>query len=693
MKNTRKNVTEAIRSHYSSKGIGNKIAKELYKVERATQFIGEGGAGSSTEVIRLAWGELANTGDYTSDDVVMIASNGNRRGAVMPIQFGKPYGVYKNVDLAAKAGARFIIDTASYRNSSRYNIGEKLVAEYLVKLGYEELENTGMFSRKSSPLAITSGEQSTQHNLINRIKEKQTMKSLNILKQINNPVNINSFVHKEELELLLAGRKEAMDSKNTKAFTTAVYRRYRNAIRTALYAGLGKNGYTVRNALDGEQPSCKAFKEGVKNACALADAVNTVLAKFNERIDFGWFAEIGLQLPLKVEKLEGDDTRWSTQTRVGSLAADTQQWVDVNYEAVAALKDVGRVNVRSDDSEEITFKAVLHQINEEFKALTPEELAEAGYDSYESIPKRLIVAKAEAEFDSLGAYKGDAAWDSIDNKTCESLTPYRHYLSQFDMEAVVRGYYNYVKGCMVDASQMAKDRLRERLGKELFDEVISDNNADELTIWNVIDLLFKHLMRLRKIVDAESSATKRYNSIIAQLNKIDAAPEGSDHGREWLDEEDSYGITHRSRKEDYECARAAYTSLMKVLDAASWEKLQSFANDVANRNGFDWVDIRPTYWLPENNEEECREVGGFEEVIFTDHETGEVKKRMFAYRFDNFSDMNSRFSQLLIKLSQAWRNKQERAKEVLDNQVIERMGELKVIHIKANPFKMAELDI
>lgn len=693
MKNTRKNVAEAIRSHYSSKGIGNKIAKELYKVERATQFIGEGGAGSSTEVIRLAWGELANTGHYTSDDVVMIASNGNRRGAVMPVQFGKPYGVYKNIDLAVKAGARFIIDTKTYRNSSRYNIGEKLVAEYLVKLGYEELENTGMFSRKSSPLVPTSGEHT--ENQINNPDKVNINKefSMNTLKQINNPVNIDSFIHKEELELLLAGRKEAMASKNTKAFTTAVYRRYRNAIRTAFYAGLGKNGYTVRNALDGEQPSCKAFKEGVKNACALADAINKVLVEFNGCIGFGWFAEVDLQLPLKGEKLEGDDTRWSTQTRVGSLAADTQQWVGVNYEAVAALKDVGRVNVRSDASEEITLKAVLRQINEEFKALTPEELAEAGYDSYESIPKRLIVAKAEAEFASLGAYKGDAAWDSIDNKTCESLTPYRHYLSQFDMEAVVRGYYSYVKGCMVDASQMAKDRLRERLGKEIFDEVIGDNNADELTIWKIIDLLFKHLMHLRKIVDAESSATKRYNSIIEQLNKIDAAPEGSDHGREWLDEEDSYGITHRSRKEDYECARAAYTSLMKTLDAASWEKLQSFANDVAHKNGFDWVNIRPTYWLPENNEEECREVGGFEEVIFTDHETGEVKTRMFAYRFDNFSDMNSRFSQLLIKLSQAWRNKQERAKEVLDNQVIERMGELKVVHIKANPFKMAELDI
>ncbi len=132
------------------------LKKEEYKSKRATQFIGKGAFNkndepSSTERYRELYAEydLANTGDYTSDDIIWVSVNGNRAGRVKAIVDGKLQGEYKNIDTAMKAGASIIMDTAEHLASNKYNIGEKEVSEYLSDNGYTRDDKTGIWTPKS----------------------------------------------------------------------------------------------------------------------------------------------------------------------------------------------------------------------------------------------------------------------------------------------------------------------------------------------------------------------------------------------------------------------------------------------------------------------------------------------------------------------------------------------------------------
>lgn len=104
--------------------------KDAKKAKHATQFIGRGTPGSSTEKYRLQWGDKANTGKYTENDIVFISVNGNRPGRVLPDLV--------LIEKAARAGALLITDSPYHRNRS-YNIGEREVAAHLQKLGCKEI--------------------------------------------------------------------------------------------------------------------------------------------------------------------------------------------------------------------------------------------------------------------------------------------------------------------------------------------------------------------------------------------------------------------------------------------------------------------------------------------------------------------------------------------------------------------------
>lgn len=132
-------------------------AKEQVKTKVATQFIGEGKADSSTDRYKGLYAKynLANTGEYNSSDVIFVASNGARGGAVAPVVDGKLQGAYKNMDLAIAVGAKFIMDTAAHLRSGSYNTGEKALAEYLVTKGYNRVGETGMWEKSTGPKAKT----------------------------------------------------------------------------------------------------------------------------------------------------------------------------------------------------------------------------------------------------------------------------------------------------------------------------------------------------------------------------------------------------------------------------------------------------------------------------------------------------------------------------------------------------------
>lgn len=119
------------------------FGKDLAKARQATQFIGEGSANSSTTAYAKALAPFANTGNYSSADVIFISAEGDRANRFNPIQI-IPNGAYRNIDRAIAARASFIIDPPAHRNRP-YNVGERQIASYLTAHGYRET-SLGVFT-------------------------------------------------------------------------------------------------------------------------------------------------------------------------------------------------------------------------------------------------------------------------------------------------------------------------------------------------------------------------------------------------------------------------------------------------------------------------------------------------------------------------------------------------------------------
>jgi hypothetical protein len=124
------------------------LPKELVKAKIATQYIGEGKKDSSTDRYKKMYEEegIANTGDYTSSDIIYVSSNGNRSGRVNPVKDGVLQGVYKNVQKAMDARATIVMDTLAHlERTKKYNIGELALAKYLEDNGYEREGISGIW--------------------------------------------------------------------------------------------------------------------------------------------------------------------------------------------------------------------------------------------------------------------------------------------------------------------------------------------------------------------------------------------------------------------------------------------------------------------------------------------------------------------------------------------------------------------
>lgn len=127
------------------------LSKEQFKTRQATQFIGQGTYGSSTYNYAKLYDEydLANTGQYNSDDLIYVSSNGARGGRVAPVYEYTLQGAFENIDKAIKVGASFIMDTKAHLdNTKNYNIGELALAEYLEDEGYVRDDKTGIWTPK-----------------------------------------------------------------------------------------------------------------------------------------------------------------------------------------------------------------------------------------------------------------------------------------------------------------------------------------------------------------------------------------------------------------------------------------------------------------------------------------------------------------------------------------------------------------
>lgn len=111
-------------------GSGPYVAKDQAKSDKATKFIGRGSERSSTARYANSWGNLANTGNYTAEDIVFVSAEGSRNGRVDPD--------FVEIQRAIDAGATIVTDVVADRNRP-YNIGERQVAAFLEKQGYQEV--------------------------------------------------------------------------------------------------------------------------------------------------------------------------------------------------------------------------------------------------------------------------------------------------------------------------------------------------------------------------------------------------------------------------------------------------------------------------------------------------------------------------------------------------------------------------
>lgn len=116
--------------------------KAIIKANIATQFIGfgEGITNSSTELYRQQAGQYANTGNYSSNDVIFVSIGGKRGNE--EVRKEQQDKTIKETIKAIEAGATILTDNKSYIESSDYNEGEKRLYKNLEAKGYNYSEIT-----------------------------------------------------------------------------------------------------------------------------------------------------------------------------------------------------------------------------------------------------------------------------------------------------------------------------------------------------------------------------------------------------------------------------------------------------------------------------------------------------------------------------------------------------------------------
>ena len=144
-------------------GVSDNKAKA--KASIATQYIGfgEGITGSSTETYRQQAGAFANTGNYSSSDVIFVSIGGKRPTNNLPLRKSQQDRTIREAVKALETGATLITDNVNYihynsktnqqrpitltveeftKEDGLYNEGEKRLYENLKAKGYNYSEKT-----------------------------------------------------------------------------------------------------------------------------------------------------------------------------------------------------------------------------------------------------------------------------------------------------------------------------------------------------------------------------------------------------------------------------------------------------------------------------------------------------------------------------------------------------------------------
>lgn len=113
--------------------------KDQFKINEASKFIGHGSTTSSTEKYRKMFDRLglANTSQYTEEDIVFISVEGARKNR-------KPLDT-SEVKLALEARSTIICDNLEARTRP-YNVGERELYNFLTENNYEEAYSCSFYS-------------------------------------------------------------------------------------------------------------------------------------------------------------------------------------------------------------------------------------------------------------------------------------------------------------------------------------------------------------------------------------------------------------------------------------------------------------------------------------------------------------------------------------------------------------------
>ncbi|MEN9568455.1 MAG: hypothetical protein RLZZ69_3651, partial [Cyanobacteriota bacterium] len=136
----------------SNSAVAKNMEKDIAMGAVATQFIGTPvryDGKSSTEKYQQAWGDKANTGKYSPQDIVMVSGNGNWRGVQLTEIEAVFNGVYAPLlDKAIAAKAQIVVGSAQGT--------DRLVQEYLKNKGYQ-LSDSGEGYMKATAGDLIAG--------------------------------------------------------------------------------------------------------------------------------------------------------------------------------------------------------------------------------------------------------------------------------------------------------------------------------------------------------------------------------------------------------------------------------------------------------------------------------------------------------------------------------------------------------
>ncbi|MCL1474673.1 hypothetical protein [Argonema antarcticum] len=163
--------------------------KDVAMAEMATQFIGFSAASpgrpSSTRNYQQAWGERANTGVYSKNDIIMVSGSGPWRGVTdekIEQTFQQHY--VPLLEKGVAAGASFVVGDAPGT--------DKLVAAFLAEKGYRLEQQDGF--KRCTPEVVQVADASQQPSVPVREEWEKKMLTSAIKSLKANPINVDEEI-------------------------------------------------------------------------------------------------------------------------------------------------------------------------------------------------------------------------------------------------------------------------------------------------------------------------------------------------------------------------------------------------------------------------------------------------------------------------------------------------------------------